>query len=328
MTIPNIVSYTGKFYEGETTFGKEKGWAPFDSKISVPIGKVYLMTTSTTDHDGFSEVYTEGEIVYVSAGKANNDRKILMLNRYGSRIMISLQRQMPGITRAVGDIASIQLSMSFIVVDPYQLVKRYAGRYDQLNVEVEKAICDSMLLLFNDDVWRVSYANLLTNVTREVNQIVSPYGLQVIPTDTVLIRNSPRIVTEIVDECRLAEHMLIDIMDGGRFEPLYDPTKNSSRIVEMQRNPLHRFLNEGDITVFVQNVTLAHAVRGRAFFDMMIDKLISDEDNAPEIQHFVARYAGPATAGFVHTYNEKMQHHTDVSELSLSTDVIRTSFGR
>jgi hypothetical protein len=326
--VPTVVSFNGQFYEGETTFGREKGWAPFDKKISVPLGKVYLFSTATRDHDGFVETYNEGEIVYVSRSKENNSRQIIKLNRYGARITVALQRQMPGITRTVGDSANFQVALSFVVSQPYQLIQRYNGRLDRLNDEVRDAISEGMKLLFTDDVWRTPYDILLTNVTLQVNQLVAAYGLQVIPAETSLIREYPRVTRDIVDECRLAEHILIDLMDGGRFEHLYDPTLNANRIIEIQKNPLHGFLNEGDITVFVQNVTQSHVARGKSFFELIIDKLNAADDNAADVQHFVAKYAGPATASFVHMYNEKITTHQDVSELSLSADVIRTNFSR
>ena len=326
--VPTVVSFNGQFYEGETTLGKEQGWAPFDKKISVPLGKVYLFSTATRDHDGFLETYNEGEIVYVSRGKEYEKRQIIKLNRYGARITIALQRQMPGITRTAGDSANFQVAFSFIVSQPYQLIQRYSGRFDRLNDEVRDAISEGMKLLFTDDIWRTPYDILLTNVTLQVNQLVAAYGLQIIPAETVLLREYPRVTRDIVDECRLAEHILIDLMDGGRFEQLYDPTLNANRIVEIQKDPLHAFLNEGDITVFVQNVTQAHVARGKSFFELVIDKLNAADDNATDVQHFVAKYAGPSTASFVHQYNEKISTHQDVTELTLSADVIRTCFGR
>jgi hypothetical protein len=208
------------------------------------------------------------------------------------------------------------------------MVQRFPGRYDQLNAEVEKAITDGLLRLFTDDVWRRMHDLLLTEVTQQVNQIVAAFGLRVIPTDTALIRDYPRIVTDIVDECRLAEHILIDLMDGGRFEPLYDPTLNAKRIEELGRDPLHSFLNAGDKTVFVQNVTQSHATRGKSFFELVIDKLNSAEENGAEVQQFVAKYAGPSTASFIHHYNEKIMTHQDITELTLSADVVRMKFGR
>jgi hypothetical protein len=156
-----------------------------------------------------------------------------------------------------------------------------------------------------------------------INPHVVGHGIEISVAKSALTRSLPHQVNEIIQECRLAEHRLIDVMDGGRFAELIDTTQNAQRIAELRKDPNHSFLDHGDVTAFVNAVTRREAVRGRAFFDMFVHKLRSVNPDLSAIELFVQHYAGACLTEFVKQYGVHMANTTDW-EMSLA--VLRNHF--
>jgi organic radical activating enzyme len=191
---------------------------------------------------------------------------------------------------------------------------------------IEQKIDDALTPALTDNMWRVPAQILANNLVTDVNRSLQSEGLRVDPLTASVQREFPDRVKTIVEECRLAEHVLIDMMDGGRYEQLFDPTHNAQRIIELQKDPNHAFLDEGDLTVFVNGVTQPHSPRGRTFLDILVHKVKSAHPDVAMIKHFTATYAGPTTYAFIEAYLTDIATNSNVPEWNLSVDVIRNNF--
>lgn len=316
----NLFDSSSKFAdEGQKTL-----W--FDRRIEVPLGKLFVFPQGIVNNIGINEIYSEGEVVYVGGRPNDDNRQIVKLNKRGASYTIFGKRPLNGITMSPAEIATLSISITFEIVSPLHLLRRYAGRVDQINNLIEQKIDEALQPSLTDNMWRVPAQILANTLVTDVNRSLQSEGLRVDPLTASVHREFPERVKTIVEECRLAEHVLIDMMDGGRYEQLFDPAHNAQRIIELQKDPNHAFLDEGDLTVFVNGVTQPHSPRGRTFLDILIHKVKAAHPDVPMIKHFTATYAGPTTYAFIEAYLNDISTNSNVPEWNLSVDVVRNNF--
>jgi hypothetical protein len=329
-----IVNRNVDFFDTETTFGVEGQPVGFDRRVLVQSGKIYVFIDGMYDSYGHQQVYYEGEMVYVSNAKADVNRKIVILRRRGARIEIAGNCGLSGVTTTAAEMASVNISLTFDLVNPILVLQQYASRLDQINVGITAVIENALIPHLNDEIWRTPADSFLSHLVTSVNLILNNAGIQIIATEAAIRRSVPDAVNTIVTECRLGEHRLIDMMDGGRFEQLYDPTLNGQRVMELQKDPTHGFLDTGDITTFVNGVTLPNVVRGRTFFEVLMHKAKSNNPDTSAIKFFAAKYAGPMTHAYVDNYLNEMQANANpqtgivsqIPQLEMSYGIIRNNF--
>lgn len=327
---PAHISITGRdinLFDSSSKFadeGHKTLW--FDRRIEVPLGKVFVFPQGIVNNIGINEIYSEGEIIYVGGRPNDDSRQIIKLNKRGASYSIFGKRALKGITMSPAEIATLNISITFEIVSPLHLLRRYAGRIADINSLLEQKIDDALQPSLIDNMWRVPAQILANNLVTDVNRSLQSEGLRVDPLTASVQREFPERVKTIVEECRLAEHVLIDMMDGGRYEQLFDPAHNAQRIIELQKDPNHSFLDEGDLTAFVNGVTQPHSPRGRTFFDILVHKVKAAHRDVSMIKQFTARYAGPTTHAFMEAYLNDIATNTDVPEWNLGVDVVRNNF--
>lgn len=316
----NLFDSSSKFSdEGHKTL-----W--FDRRIEVPLGKVFVFPQGLVNNIGINEIYSEGEVIYVGGRPNDDNRQIVKLNKRGASYTIFGKRALNGITISPAEIATLSINITFEIASPLHLLRRYAGRVDEINTQIQQKIDDALLPALTDNMWRVPAQTMANNLVTEVNSSLQSEGLRVDPLTASVQREFPDRVKTIVDECRLAEHILVDMMDGGRYEQQFDPTHNAQRIDELKKDPSHSFLDEGDLTVFVNGVTQPHLPRGRTLLNILVHKVVSANPDVQMIKDFTGKYAGPTTRAFIDAYLSDMQNKNNVPEWNLSVDVVRNNF--
>jgi hypothetical protein len=324
-----IASRTVNFFATAGTFAQMSNslgifsWLGMYRSVRVKDGLIYVFSDGMVDNLGNNEVYYQGELTYVGANKSDLQRVIYVLTQYGAQFVIAGQRPLIGISTSSADVATAQMNLAFEVVQPKALLARYAGRLDTLNDEIAFLLEQFIQNTISDEVWGNQPELYLRKVMSMINPHVVGHGIEISVAKSALTRSLPHQVNEIIQECRLAEHRLIDVMDGGRFAELIDTTQNAQRIAELRKDPNHSFLDHGDVTAFVNAVTRREAVRGRAFFDMFVHKLRSVNPDLSAIELFVQHYAGACLTEFVKQYGVHMANTTDW-EMSLA--VLRNHF--
>lgn len=288
--------------------------------VRVQNGLIYVFADGVVDNLGNDEVYYQGELIYIGANKSDLARQIYVLKQYGAQFVVAGQRQLLGISTSSADVASAQMNLIFEVVHPKALLARYAGNLDDLNTHLEHLLEQFITNVISDEVWGNPTDLYLRKVMGMINPHVVGHGIEISVAKSSLTRSLPRQVNEIVQECRLAEHRLIDVMDGGRFVELLDTMHNSQRIVELRKDPLHNFLDGGDIAAFVNAVTRRESVRGMAFFDMLDRKLRAATPDFAAIELFVQQYAGARLTEFVKQYSA---NPSPTSDWEMSFSVLR-----
>jgi len=321
-----ITSRDGTAYLGSSTFKSEGRRVGFDRRVRVPLGMIYVFTEGVTNNQGLYEIYVDGETVYVSAAKAEENRPIEKLARLASRYTISGSRRFHGISMTPADAITVTISLSFEVVNAKLLLMRNVNRLNRMNNEIELAIDNALQPYLTDAVWCSPDESFLNHLINNVNPVLDNIGIRINPNVATIIRTKLNRIEDIVLECRLGEERLIDMMDGGRFESLMDTKLNNQRVKELQKNPAHGFLDINDITTFVTQITVPNGTRGSSFFDMVIQKLKVVNADVDAVRHFVSIYAGPSTYAFVDFYINELATTKNIAELEMSYGIIRNKF--
>lgn len=298
----------------------------FDRRIEVPLGKIFVFPQGIVNNIGINEIYSEGEIIYVGGRPNDDNRQIIKLNKRSASYAVFGKRPLNGITVSPTEIATLSINVTFEIASPLHLLRRYSGRLEHINTLIEQKIDDALQPSLTDIMWCEPAQLLAKNLITDVNRSLQSEGLRVDPLTASVKREFPQRVRTIVEECRLAEHVLIDMMDGGRYEQLFDPAHNAQRITELQKDPNHSFLDEGDLTAFVNGVTQLHSPRGRTLFDILVHKVKATHPQVQMIKDFTAKYAGPTAHAFIDAYLHDIASHSNVPEWNLSVDVIRNNF--
>jgi hypothetical protein len=131
-----ITSRDGTVYLGSSTFKNEGSRVGFDRRVRVPLGMIYVFTEGVTNNQGLYETYADGETVYVSSARAEENRPIEKLAKLASRYTISGSRRFNGISMTPADAITVTISLSFEVVNAKLLLTRYVNRLDLINNEV------------------------------------------------------------------------------------------------------------------------------------------------------------------------------------------------
>lgn len=324
-----VASRTVNFFATAGTFAQMSNslgifsWLGMYRSVRVKDGLIYVFSDGIVDNLGNNEVYYQGELTYVGANKSDLQRVIYVLTQYGAQFVIAGQRPLIGISASSADVATAQMNLVFEIVQPKSLLARYAGKLDTLNSDLEFLLEQFIQHTISDEVWGNQPELYLRKVMSMINPHVAGHGIEISLAKSALTRALPHRVNEIIQECRLAEQRLIDVMDGGRFAELTDTTQTAQRIAELRKDPNHGFLDQGDITAFVNTVTLGKTASGRAFFDMFVRKLQSANPDLPAIELFVQHYAGACLTEFVKQYGVHMANTPDW-EMSLA--VLRNHF--
>ena len=325
-----VVSRNVNFFEGESTFASEGQNVGYDRRVRVPMGQLYVFPDGVIDNLGHNEVYFGGEILYVSKDKQDKNRKIFKLNQYGAQYVISGQRTLPGISVSNTDVATAQMKLTIEIHNPRSLLNLYPTRK---NTELQNLIDGVISNNVNDGVWSVNPGTYLEQIVNAINPFLDGNGIRIVVSNIALTRTMPRQVDEIIKECRLAEHRLVDKMDGGRFQKRYDDTLNKARIdvlkndatvtqLEAGESASNGLMDEGDITTFVNNVILTGMPQGIAFFELVKHKIKAAGVNSTKLDKFVGYYAGPQLRRFV---NQMLASPT-ATDLDFSLSVLQYSF--
>lgn len=318
-----VVSRYVNFFESETTFAAEGQNVGFDRRVRVPLGQLYVFPDGVIDNLGHNEVYFGGEIVYISKDKRDRNRKIYKLNQYGAQYVVSGQRTLPGISIAETDVATAQMKLTIEIHNPRLLLEMYPDRKNGALQDIIDGVINNNV---RDDVWSARSSEYLRNFIDAINPLLDGNGVRVVVSNVALTRTMPRQVDDIVKECRLAEHRLIDVMDGGRFENQFDITLNAKRIETLGAVPAHACLNRGDITEFVNSVTMNQSAQGLAFFKLVMHKARSKDTDLEEVKKFVTMYSGAHMYHFIEEAIKILESGAGVADLEFSIAVLRSSF--
>lgn len=318
------------FFAGEATFASEGQNVGFDRRVRVPLGQLYVFPDGVIDNLGHNEIYYGGEILYISKDKQDRNRKIYKLNQYGAQYVVSGQRTLPGISVADTDVATAQMRLTIEIHNPRLLLEMYP---DRKNADLQDLVDRVIGNYVNETVWSVNPGRYIEQLVNAVNPVLDGNGIRIVVSNIALTRTMPRQVDEIIKECRLAEHRLIDQMDGGRFQNIYDIALNQSRIEVLKRDVTvtqlepgedlrHVLLDEGDITAFVNGVTLVGRLPGEVFFELVKHKVKAVGVDREKLERFVAHYAGPQSRLFVH----HMLAGATPTDMDFSLSVLQYSF--